>query len=76
MYIVYQECSLIYLYSVGRCTDSTGRMTLSVMVKEAGFQNGRSDIGTWSCYLSVTVTPITNSINVDWLGTKVNYLAN
>ena len=45
-------------------------MTLSVMVKEPGNQDG-SDIGGWRCFLAVLITPLTNSINVDWLGIKV-----
>ena len=61
------EDSPLYLYSVGRCTDSGGRMTLSVMVKEPGYQDG-TDIGEWTCYLVSGVTPLTNSIYVDWLG--------
>ena len=48
-------------------------MTLSVMVKESGYQAGRSDIGGWICYLVAGLTPLTNSINVNWLGIKVNY---
>ena len=56
------------IYSVGRCTDSSGRMTLSVIVKEPGHHDGRSDIGGWSCYLVTGLTPLTNSISVDWLG--------
>ena len=40
------------LYSVGRCTDSGKTMTLSVIVKEPGYQVG-SDIGGWTCYLAV-----------------------
>ena len=47
-------------------------MTLSVRVKEPGYQDRRSDIGGWSCFLAVLITPLTNSINLDWLGTKVN----
>ena len=48
-------------------------MTLSVMVKEPEYQDGRSDIGVWSCYLFAGLTTLTNSINVDWLGINVNY---
>ena len=69
-YHLYQDS--LYTYSVGRCTDSGGRMTLSVMVKEPGYQDGRTDIGGWSCFLAVFITPLTNSINVDWLGIKFN----
>ena len=70
------EClkiSSLCIYSVGRCTDSGGTMTLSVMVKEPGYQDGKSDIGGWICYLVAGRTPLTNTINVDWLGIKVNY---
>ena len=48
-------------------------MKLSVMVTAPGYQDGRSDIGGWICYLVAGLTPLTNSINVDWLGIKVNY---
>ena len=67
------EFAPFYTYSVGRCTDSGGTITLSVMVKEPGYQDGRSDIGGWSCYLFAGLTPLTNTINVDWLSIKVNY---
>ena len=53
-------------------------MTLSVMVKESGYQESvmvrepgyqdGTDIGGWTCYLVAGVTPLTNSINVDYLG--------
>ena len=56
------------LYSVGRCTDSGGTMTLSIMVREPGYQDGRTDIGGWACYLVVPNNSITNSIYVNWLG--------
>ena len=45
-------------------------MTLSVMVREHGNQDG-TDIGGWTCYLVSGVTPLTNSIYVDWLGIQV-----
>ena len=44
-------------------------MTLSVMVKEPGYQDG-SDIGVWGCYLVTGVIPLTNNINLNWLGIK------
>ena len=43
-------------------------MTLSVMVREPGYQDGRSDIGGWTCYLIAGLTPLTHTTNVDWLG--------
>ena len=44
-------------------------MTLSVMVREPGSQDGRSDIGGWTCYYLVAgYTPLTNNINMVWLG--------
>ena len=47
-------------------------MTLSVIVKEPGYQDG-SDIGVWTCYLVVGVTPLTNKNSVDWLGIILKY---
>ena len=64
---VHVNTSIRTLPSVGRCTDSAGRMTLSGMVKEPGYQDG-SDIGRWSCYLVTGLTPLINNINVEWLG--------
>ena len=60
----------VLFYSVSRCTDSTGRMTLSVKVREPGYHHGRSDIGEWTCYLVTGVAQLTNNFNVDWLGIK------
>ena len=48
-------------------------MTLSVIMKEPGYQDGRSDIGGWTCYLVAGFTSLTNSVSVDWLGIQVNY---
>ena len=65
----YSPCFVpLHIYSVGRCTDSGGTMTLSVMVKEPGYQDGRTDIGGWTCYLVAGFTPLTKNINMDWLG--------
>ena len=50
-------------------------MTLSVMVREPGYQDERSDIGRWNCYLAAGITPLANNIDVDWLGIKVNYFS-
>ena len=47
-------------------------MTLSVMVREPGYQDG-TDIGVWSCYLVVPIPPLINTINMDWLGINPVY---
>ena len=49
-------------------------MTLSVMVREPRYQDGRSDIGGWTCYLRVGFSPLTNAITTDWLGIFFNIL--
>ena len=48
-------------------------MTLSVMVKAPGYQDGRSDIGGWTCYLVAGDTPLYKNLNIDWLGIIMNY---
>ena len=48
-------------------------MALSVMVREPGYQDGTA-IGGWTCYLVAPYTPLTNNINLNWLGIIISLL--
>ena len=47
-------------------------MSLSVMVREPGNQDG-TEIGVWSCYLVVPIPKLINTISIDWLGINPVY---
>ena len=41
-------------------------MTLSVMVRESGYQ----DIGGWTCYFAVNPA-LTNTVTMNWLSNRI-----